>query len=66
MTDLEFLLLYGAMGLMITMVITEIEHTEMDSGDIIMGTTCWFSLIIALIVLTVYKTIKKAVCSGRG
>lgn len=66
MSNLEFLLLYGVVGLIITMVISNAVHTEMDSGDIIVGTTCWFPLIIVLVVLTVYKTIEKAICGWVG
>lgn len=61
MTNLEIIFIYGAVGLMITLIINEIEHSYIEAEDVIRGVTCWLPFSIALIVLTVYKTIRKII-----
>ncbi len=58
MTNLEIVLIYGAIGLLFTLVISEIRGSYLSSDDIIFGTTCWPVIIIAMLGLEVYQRIK--------
>ena len=58
MTNLEIVLIYFAIGLMFTLVISEIRRCYLDRDDILFGTTCWPVIIIAMIGWKVYQRIK--------
>lgn len=59
MTNLEVVLIYCAIGLLFTLVISEIRRSHLDSDDILFGTTCWPVIIIAMIGWRVYQRIKR-------
>lgn len=59
MTNLEIVLIYGAIGLFFTLIISEIRGSQLYNEDILMGITCWPVLIMAMIGWEVYRRIKK-------
>ncbi len=58
MTNLETVLIYFAIGLMFTLVISEIRHSYLDREDVLFGTTCWPVIIIAMLGWKAYQKIK--------
>lgn len=59
MTNLEIVLIYFVIGLMFTLIISEIRRSYLDRDDILFGTTCWPVIIIAMIGWRVYQRIKR-------
>ena len=59
MTNLEIVLIYFAIGLMFTLVISEIRRSYLDRDDILFGTTCWPVIILAMLGWRVYQRIKR-------
>lgn len=59
MTNLEIVLIYFIVGLMFTLVISEIRHSYLDREDVLFGMTCWPMIIVAMIGWKLYQRIKK-------
>lgn len=58
MTNLEIILIYFAIGLMFTLIISEIRKSYLYNDDILFGTTCWVVIIIVMLGWKVYQRIK--------
>lgn len=59
MTNLEITLIYFAIGLFFTLITSEIRGSQLYNEDILLGTTCWPVIIIAVFGCEVYRRIKK-------
>ena len=58
MTNLEIVLIYFAIGLMFTLVISEIRRCLLEPEEVLFGVTCWVAIIIAMFGSEVYRRIK--------
>lgn len=58
MTNLEVVLIYGGIGLLFTLIMSEIRRSVLESDDVLFGTTCWPVIIIAMVGWRIYQTIK--------
>ena len=59
MTNLEIVLIYFAIGLMFTLVISEIRRCLLEPEEVLFGVTCWVVIMIAMFGSEVYQRIKK-------
>ena len=66
MTNLEIVLIYFVVGLMFTLVMSEIRRSHLDTDDILFGTTCWPVIIIAMIGWRAYQIVKRRVNDVRN
>lgn len=58
MTNLEIMLIYFAIGLFFTLIVSEIRGSQLYNEDILLGITCWPVIIIAVLGSEVYRRIK--------
>jgi len=61
MTNLEIMLIYFAIGFVWTLVYWEITHNYFAPEDVLFGVTCWFPIVIAMLMFITAKNIKRFV-----